>query len=69
MSNLGKEHWIVVKRIFRYLCGTSDYAICYQGRLGPNKVVNVQGFVDVDWVEILIAKDLQVVMCLTCLVE
>ena len=32
MSNLGKEHWTVVKRVFRYLRGTSDDGLCYQGR-------------------------------------
>lgn len=30
MSNLGKEHWIAVKRIFKYLHGTTNYALCYQ---------------------------------------
>ena len=30
-SNPGKQHWKVVKRILRYLKGTSDYALCYQG--------------------------------------
>ena len=49
MSKPGKEHWTTVKRVFRYLRGTTDYAICYQGRPGPNKVINVHGFVDVDW--------------------
>ena len=34
MSKPGKEHWTIVKRVFRYLCGTSDYGLCYQGRLG-----------------------------------
>ena len=29
MSKLGKEHWIPVKRVFRYLRGTSDYGLCY----------------------------------------
>src|ERR1700722_3720025 len=33
MSKLGKEHWTEVKRVFRYLHGTSDYGLCYQGRL------------------------------------
>ena len=28
MLKLGKEHWTVVKRVFRYLRGTTDYAIC-----------------------------------------
>ena len=32
MSNPGKEHWTAVKRVFRYLRGTSDYGLCYQGR-------------------------------------
>eukprot|EP01018_Ginkgo_biloba_P037661 Gb_24335 [translate_table: standard] len=49
ISNLGKEHWTIVKRIFRYLRGTSNFGICYQGRLGQNITVDVQGFVDVDW--------------------
>jgi len=29
MSKLGKEHWTVVKWVFRYLHGTSDYGLCY----------------------------------------
>jgi hypothetical protein len=32
MSKPGKEHWTFVKRLFRYLCGTTNYGICYQGR-------------------------------------
>ena len=27
MSNLGKEHWIIVKQVFKYLCGISDYGL------------------------------------------
>jgi hypothetical protein len=27
MSTPGKEHWIALKRVFRYLCDTKDYAI------------------------------------------
>jgi len=49
MSKPGKEHWTAVKRVFRYLRGTTDYAICYQGRPGPDKVINVHGFVDAEW--------------------
>ena len=48
MSKLGKEHWTVVKRVFRYLHGTIAYAIYYQGRPGPYKVINVHGFVDAE---------------------
>ena len=29
MSNPGKEHWTIVKQVFRYLRGTSDYGLCY----------------------------------------
>jgi len=34
MSKPGKEHWVVVKRVFKYLCGTTTYGLCYQGRKG-----------------------------------
>src|SRR5271168_2979419 len=49
MSKPGKEHWTAVKRVFRYLCGTSDYGLCYQGRLGLDRMLDIRGFVDVDW--------------------
>jgi hypothetical protein len=49
MSTTGKEHWTTVKRVFRYLCGTKDYAICYQGKPGNGSERDVHGFVDVDW--------------------
>jgi hypothetical protein len=44
-----KEHWVVVKRFFKYLHGTTIYVLCYQGRLGLDKVLDIHGFVDVDW--------------------
>jgi hypothetical protein len=34
MSKPGKEHWKKVKRVFRYICGTTSYGLCYQGRPG-----------------------------------
>ena len=49
MSNPRKEHWTVVKWVFKYLCGTSDYGLCYQGRLRLDKVLDIRGFVDADW--------------------
>ena len=49
MSKPGKEHWTVVKRVFRYLRGTSDYGLCYQGRPGLDRVLDIHGFVDADW--------------------
>ena len=50
MSKPGREHWKTVKRLFRYLRGTTSYGLCYQGILGLEKVVDIHGFVDVDWV-------------------
>ena len=49
MSKPGKEHWTIVKRLFRYLRGTSDYGLCYQGRPGLDRVLDIHGFVDADW--------------------
>jgi phosphoribosyl-AMP cyclohydrolase len=49
MSKPGKEHWTTVKRVFRYLCGTTNYGLCYQGRPGLDRVVDIHGFVDADW--------------------
>jgi hypothetical protein len=49
MLTPGKEHWTIVKRVFRYLCGTTEYAICYQGKPETDREVNVHGFVDADW--------------------
>eukprot|EP00253_Pinus_taeda_P023373 PITA_23373 len=44
-----KEHWTTAKRVFRYLRGTSDYGLCYQGRPGLDRVLDIHGFVDADW--------------------
>jgi hypothetical protein len=49
MSKPGKEHWTTVKRVFRYLCGTTSYGLYYQGRPGLDRVVDIHGFVDADW--------------------
>jgi hypothetical protein len=49
MSKPAKEHWTTIKRVFRYLSGTTSYGLCYQGRLGLEKVLDIHGFVDVDW--------------------
>eukprot|EP00253_Pinus_taeda_P011468 PITA_11468 len=48
MSKPGKEHWTAVKRVFRYLRGTNDYGLCYQGRPRLDKVLYIHGFVDAD---------------------
>eukprot|EP00253_Pinus_taeda_P008688 PITA_08688 len=49
MSKLGKEHWIAVKWVFRYLRGTSDYGLFYQGRSRLDRVLDICRFVDADW--------------------
>ena len=49
MSNPWKDHWTTVKRVFRYLRGTSDYGLYYQGRTGLERVLDIHGFVDADW--------------------
>jgi len=43
-SNLGPAHWQAVKRIFRYLRGTSDLVLCYQ-----NWDLRLRGCLDADW--------------------
>eukprot|EP00253_Pinus_taeda_P021875 PITA_21875 len=45
-----EENWTKVKRVLRYLRGTSDYGMSYKGRLGLDKVLDIHGFFDVDWV-------------------
>eukprot|EP00253_Pinus_taeda_P021756 PITA_21756 len=49
MSKPGKEHWTAVKWVFKYLRGTSDYGLCYQGRPGWDRVLDIRGFIDADW--------------------
>ena len=38
-----------MKWVFRYLNGTSDYSLCYQGRPGLERVLDIRGFVDSYW--------------------
>eukprot|EP00253_Pinus_taeda_P017285 PITA_17285 len=49
MSKPRKERWTTVKRVFKYLCGTSDYHLCYHGRPGLDRVLDIHVFVDADW--------------------
>nr|XP_033513285.1 secreted RxLR effector protein 161-like [Nicotiana tomentosiformis] len=43
-TDRGLEYWQVVKRIMRYLKGTVDYALCYQG----GKDLRLVGYSDAD---------------------
>lgn len=43
-SNPGHAHWKAVKKILRYLRGTMDYMLCYQG--GDTRLC---GYTDTDW--------------------
>jgi hypothetical protein len=49
MSKPEKGHWTTVKRVFRYLCGTASYGLCYQGKPELDSVLEIHGFVDADW--------------------
>ena len=39
-----------MKKVFKYLCGNSDYGLCYQGRPRLDRVLDIRRFVDADWV-------------------
>ena len=43
MNNLGKEHWMVMKWILRYLRGTTNQALCFSG-----SNIALQGYFDAD---------------------
>ena len=45
MVDLGKEHWNVVKWIFRYITGTCDFGILFDQRAS----IEVVGYVDSDY--------------------
>ena len=49
MSKLGKEHYTIVKLAFKYLPGTSDYGLCYQGILRLDNILDIRNFVDANW--------------------
>ena len=45
MNNLGKEHWMAMKWILRYLRGTTNQALCF----GGSKIA-LHGYVDANMV-------------------
>ena len=46
-SNPGETHWKAAKQILRYLKGTQDFGICFNG--SESAEVRLNGFVDADW--------------------
>jgi hypothetical protein len=42
----GKGHWATIKMVSRYLCGTTTYELCYQGRPSLDRVLDIHGFID-----------------------
>lgn len=47
MSNPGTEHWVGVKRIFRYLKGTLNLGLKFVS--SKTRTINLQGYADADW--------------------
>ena len=45
MTNLGGEHWNIVKKVLKYIRGTSDARLCYGG-----SNFTIRGYVDSDFV-------------------
>jgi hypothetical protein len=49
MSKPRMEHWRTIKKVFEYLCGTTSYGLCYQGRPILDRLLDIHGFVDAKW--------------------
>ena len=52
MENPGKKHWEAAKRILRYLRGSKDFGLTFNGQLDNNSengVYNIQAYSDADW--------------------
>uniref|UniRef100_A0AAV1TGV6 Integrase catalytic domain-containing protein n=1 Tax=Peronospora matthiolae TaxID=2874970 RepID=A0AAV1TGV6_9STRA len=45
MEKPQEEHWVAIKRIFRYLQGTKMHGICYK----PSAKIDFRGYSDADW--------------------
>lgn len=48
-SNYGNEHWLAAKRVIRYLKGTQELSLVYDGKLDHNLSAIAHGFSDADW--------------------
>ena len=52
MENPGKRHWEAAKRVLRYLRGTSDLGLVFNGHVTdehPNGYFNIEAYSDADW--------------------
>jgi hypothetical protein len=57
VSNPGSAHWIAIKRIMRYLAGTIDMGLIYNGlsnnelngNIKQNNILTIDTYVDADW--------------------
>lgn len=49
MSNPAPVHWLGIKRIFRYLRGTSNQGLIYTGAPSSSPSHNLSGWSDADW--------------------
>jgi len=58
MANPGREHWNTIKRILRYIKGTSDAVLCYGGLEST-----IRGYVDSDFAGDLKKKNSLQAMC------
>ena len=47
MSNPGQEHWLGIKRIFRYIKGTLDYSLKFEA--SSDEEFKLCGYADADW--------------------
>lgn len=47
MAKPGKQHWIGIKRVLRYIKGTLDYGLIYKSS-ETNSII-LEGYADADW--------------------
>ena len=49
LNNPGRQHWEGVKRVFRYLKGTTNLGLKFVRAGGPQSEVQLEGYTDSDW--------------------
>jgi Reverse transcriptase (RNA-dependent DNA polymerase)/gag-polypeptide of LTR copia-type/Integrase core domain/GAG-pre-integrase domain len=48
-NNPGLQHWVALKRVLRYLNGTTDYKLMYGNNRNDENSVSLLGYCDADW--------------------